>query len=207
MKKYLQINIFALVLTIITTLFGLFIYHNFFSGGDELRTTYVSKQIADQGSVFFKDENNEIYHTNIFVKSGFFINGNNLIYPVGFLINSLLLIPILALHADPILTFNLFAYLNYLVSFILIYKIFIKLKLNQKTSIVGASVYIFSNFYLALFVSYYPDFTLITFTLLFIYLLILYHYSPKIPVVLLLFITASFITAYKITMFPAIAVF
>jgi hypothetical protein len=212
MLKYLQRNgktVLTWLTVIISTflLFSLFIFHDFYSGGDELRTTYVAKEIATRGYIFYNDPNNYIYNTNIFVKSGFFINNNKLIYPVGFLINSLILVPILTFASNERIVFNLFAYLNFIISLYLIYKVFIQFKLSKNASILGALIFCLSNFYLALYVSYYPDFLLITFTLLFIYLFLNYINSPSTAKQILLFFISAFIIAYKITMFPAIFTF
>src|SRR5437660_2877290 len=103
MKKFIRYSPLVIALAIIVPIFILFIFHDIYIGTDELRTTYVAKEIANRGYVYYKDPQNDIYHTNVFVKNGFMMNKNNVMYPVGFTINSLILIPWLSISPDSVL--------------------------------------------------------------------------------------------------------
>lgn len=207
MKKFIQNNLFVIPLFFIAPIFLLFTYHSIFMGTDELRTTYVAKEIAKRGNIYFTDPNNDLYHTNIFVKNGFLINKNKIIYPFGFTINSIILVPFLFIIPNSILVFNLFAFACYLLTYIIIYQIFYKLKLKKLLAVIGALIFSITNFYLALYVSYYPDFFLLLLAFLFIYLVINFSSSPKLKYLYFLAILSSFLLAYKVTMYPVLFTF
>ncbi|HXT83073.1 MAG TPA: hypothetical protein VN704_01895, partial [Verrucomicrobiae bacterium] len=201
-----KITVFLLFLLVVP-IFIMFVFHDIYIGTDEIRTTYVSKEIADRGDVYFKDPNNTLYNTNIFLKNAFLINSDKVIYPAGFTINSLILVPILAVAPDPVTVFNLFSLICYILSFLIIYKVFYILGLNKYKSMVGAIIFSLTNFYLAMYVSYYPDFLLTLFFLTFIYMIICFQKtSIKIYFYLSLLISA-FLLAYKITMYPIMFTF
>ncbi len=176
-------------------------------GTDELRTTYVAKVIAEKGKIYFTDSNNDLYHTNIFVKTGFMINKNKIIYPVGFTINSLILVPILTVLPNPTLVFNGFALFCYILSFLVIYMIFLRLGLNAFVSTVGAAIFSLTNYNLAMYVSYYPDFLLTLLVLIFIYIVICFNKNQNKYYLYLLITLSSFLLSYKITMYPILVTF
>src|SRR5207253_1561480 len=102
-----------------------------YMGTDELRTTYVSKEIASVGNIYFKSNDNNKYNTKIFVKNGFLINQDKTIYPFGFTVNSLTLVPVLTLISNSVFIFNAYALICYLLTFLVIFNIFNKLKMNN----------------------------------------------------------------------------
>lgn len=176
-------------------------------GVDELRTTLVPHEITRNNNIFYKDFNNAIYDTKIFVKTGFLINDEKQLYPNGFILNSLVLIPYLTFNPDSDVAINIFSLLVLFVTYLFLYLIFIELKLSSSVATVGAFIFVISNFYLSLYVSYFPDNILLLVTAALIYLILKskYHLNPKYLV--LIFIFSSFLLAYKITMYPILFTF
>jgi hypothetical protein len=202
-KQY-QILILSLFLIPIFYIFG---SHNIFSGVDELRVTLVPSEISRNGTVFFKDLNNARYNTKIFVKTGFLINNDKQLYPNGFILNSLILVPYFSIAKDVNLALNIFAYIVLLTTFLYLYLIFKQLKMPQTISIMGAFLFVLSNFYLSLYVSYFPDNVLLLFVAAFIYYAIKNGLKLNLNYCILIFIISSFLFAFKITMYPILFTF
>ncbi len=205
MRSFIYNNIIYICLIIIFPVYILFTFHNFYYGTDELRMTLVPMEIANKGNIYFKDNNNELYNTDSFVKPGFLINKNKEIYPFGFILNSLILVPIFAISKNRDLIINGFATMIYLSSYFTLYLIFKNLKINKATSALGAAILSLSNFYLSMYVSYFPDFLLIFYILLFINHSIKYFIIRSNTQLYLLLLLSAFLLAYKITMFPLVA--
>ena len=199
--------IFLLPLIGISFLFIKFIFHDIHAGTDELRTTFVAKEIAERGNVYFTDQNNSTYGTNIFIKTGFLINENKTIYPFGFTINSIILVPLLSLTKDSVFAFNLFALTCFILSYLTIYQIFIKLKIKVSVSIIGSVIFSITNYNLAMYVNYYPDFLLSLLFLILINTVVGFEVTKKRSYFFILPILSSFLLSYKITMYPILFTF
>ena len=195
------------ILLLLSVLFIKINFHDLLMGGDELRTTYVAKEIANRGKVYYTDPNNNTYNTNIFVKTGFLINNNKIIYPIGFTINSLILVPLLSVTQNSALVFNIFALICYILSFLVINQIFRKLGLSTTLSILGSIIFSVTNYNLAMYVSYFPDFVLSLLFLVFIYVIISYEKTKNEKYLYLIPLISSFLLAYKITMYPILFTF
>jgi len=199
--------VFISILIAISTLYIKIVFHDIYMGTDELRTTYVAKEIADRGNVYYTDLNNTTYNTNIFVKTGFFINDSKVIYPIGFTINSLILVPILSLTHGNTHIFNIFALICFILSYLMIYQIFSKLGLNASISLLGSVIFSTTNYNLAMYVAYFPDFLLQLLVLIFINIVINFNISRKLSYLYLISFLSPFLLAYKVTMYPVLFTF
>jgi hypothetical protein len=197
--------VFGLLVLIIVIIFILFTYHTLFSGADETRTTLVPCEIASKENIYFKDINNQLFDTNIFVKKGFNLNNDKTAYPFGFIFNSLINVPLFALSGCNNYALNIVPLITYLLVTLIVFSIFKHLGLSVNKAIVGSILFSLTNYYLAEYVTYYPDFIIIFLTATAFWILlknnmIITSYKMTILISLIL----SFLLSSKITMFPLI---
>jgi hypothetical protein len=210
MKQFIIIfkkNWYFILIPLVLSLYVAFTFHDFFNGMDEIRMTLAAKEIAYQKNVYYQDKNNEKFDTNIFVKTAFLINKQKVIYPVGFTLNTLTLVPLMTLDHNSEEGFNIFFLGIYIFTYLAIYSVFHRIGMSKKMSIVGATIYCLSDYFLALFVSYYPDSILNLLFILFIYFYIEFINKKSKQYLLIMFILSAYLCAYKITMVPIFFIF